>query len=151
MPRPEHDQYVPLGGGLVWTGDGLDTLGELEAGLDLVLDQHFTSDRPLSHDLVVSARLIGFEEDGFHWAWWDLDDAVPAMGAIPTLKWIAGSRVSSPHFVTVDDSADMGQEVGGALTLYDAFTGRVLPVLDDRLVSEFGWIPLGESRIAGTE
>jgi hypothetical protein len=42
---------------------------------------------------MVSVRLIGLEPDGVHWAWWDLQDSVPAMGAIPTLKWIDGSLV----------------------------------------------------------
>jgi hypothetical protein len=95
-------------------------------------------------DQTVSVRLIGFA-DGRQWAWWDLDDAIPAMGAIPTLKWIAGSEVRSPHFLTVDSEATAGQEVGGALTLYDAFTERSLPILDDRLNREYGWVPLGEA------
>ncbi len=137
--------YVPLGQGIVWTGDALDE--PLSAGQEVVLDQRFLSTIPVLSDQVVSVRLIGFEDDGFHWAWWDLDDAIPAMGAIPTLKWIAGSQVSSPHFVTVADSAPAGQQLGGALTLYDAFTGRVLPILDSRLAGEFGWIPLGETSV----
>ena len=73
------------------------------------------------------------------------------MGAIPSLKWIAGSTVTSPHFVTVDHSAQTAQQVGGALTLYDAFTGRVLPVLDDHLAGEYGWIPLGRTHIKNNE
>jgi hypothetical protein len=151
LASSDQKYYVPLGNGIVWSGDGLDELNEFSPGQDLVLNQQFLSSRPLLRDLVVSVRLIGFEEGGFHWAWWDLNDAIPAMGAIPTLKWISGSRVSSPHFVSVDKSAAPGQEIGGALTLYDAFTGRVLPILDDRLVSEYGWVPLGESRTARSE
>jgi hypothetical protein len=97
----------------------------------------------LTNDLVVSVRLIGLEPDGFHWAWWDLNDSIPALGAIPTLKWIAGSAVRSPHRVTVDTAALPGQTITGALTMYDAFTGRPLPILDERITAQYAWVPLG--------
>jgi hypothetical protein len=93
--------------------------------------------------LVVSVRLVGFEEDGFHWAWWDLNDSVPALGAIPTLKWIGGSTVYDPHVVTVDGAAVPGQTVGGLLVVYDAFTGRPLPILDEGISQQTTWIPIG--------
>ena len=96
-------------------------------------------------DYAISVRLMGFEEDGYHWAWWDLDDGIPAMGAIPTLKWIEGSQVRSPHFLTVDEAAPPGQQIGAALNLYDAFTNRVLPILDERITADFAWVPLGET------
>ena len=147
LDTPEAGHYVPLGDGIVWTGAQLQQ-EPLDPGQDLVLEQHFLSERPILKDLAVSMRLIGYEDDDFHWAWWDLDDAIPAMGAIPTLKWIAGSHVSSPHFVTVSSDATPGQRVGGALTLYDAFTSRPLPILDERLTTQYGWVPLGEASIA---
>jgi hypothetical protein len=141
---PANSHYVPLGQGIVWTGTGLSPDQALQSNENLVLTQSFLSSRPVLRDQTVSVRLIGFA-DGRQWAWWDLDDAIPAMGAIPTLKWIAGSEVRSPHFLTVDSEATAGQEVGGALTLYDAFTERSLPILDDRLNREYGWVPLGEA------
>ncbi len=143
--QPGSGQYVPFGQGVVWHGDLLDEDQALAPGQAVTLHQHFMSGRPVMRDYAVSVRLIGFEEDGFHWAWWDLDDAIPAMGAIPTLKWIGGSQVRSPHFVTVDEDAPSGQQIGGALNLYDAFTGRPLPILDERLTAEYGWVPLGET------
>jgi hypothetical protein len=145
---PHKGYYVPLGQGIVWRGEPLSSDTLLLANESITLSQHFLSSQPVMRDHTVSTRLIGFEDDGFHWAWWDLDDAIPAMGAIPTLKWIAGSRVRSPHFLTVDPTATPGKEIGGALNLYDAFTGRTLPILDDRLTSEFGWIPLGLTTIS---
>ncbi len=145
--------YVPLGEGIVWTGST--QLTDVEPGQVSVVNQDFQSSFPVADDLVVSTRLIGYEEDGYHWAWWDLDDAIPAMGAIPTLKWIAGSEVRSPHFVKVSETAEADQALGVTLTLYDAFTGRVLPILDDRLAGDYGWIPAGEYRVplqvTGTE
>ena len=143
FPRgQEGGHYVPLGQGIVWTGDALDGL-TLAPGEAAVLRQRFGSGRPVNRDLVVSVRLIGLEPDGFHWAWWDLRDSVPAMGAIPTLKWVAGSAVRSPHRVVAAADAPPGQALTGALTLYDAFTNRPLPILDERITAQQPWIPLG--------
>ncbi len=150
LTSAEPANYVPIGKGIAWSGNK-PLFSDVMPGQELVLYQTFQSAVSINSDLVVSVRLIGFEEDGFHWAWWDLDNAIPAMGAIPTLKWINGSQVSSPHFVMVSESAQPAQEVGSALTLYDAFTGRPVPILDDRLVSEFGWIPLGRAIVASDE
>ncbi|MCB0000599.1 MAG: hypothetical protein KDE56_32765, partial [Anaerolineales bacterium] len=63
---------------------------------------------------------------------------------IPTLKWITGSRVTSRHTLTPSDAATDGQKMGVTLGLYDAFTNRPLPVLDERML-EFTGIPLGET------
>ena len=140
---PGKGNYVPMGQGIIWRGKTLESDQPLSEGQSITLSQHFLSSQPVMRDYAVSTRLIGFENDGYHWAWWDLDDAIPAMGAIPTLKWIGGSRVRSPHFVTVDPSATPGQQIGGALNLYDAFTGQSLPILDERITTDYGWIPLG--------
>lgn len=134
-----NNQYVPLGQGMVWTGGRLSQLDN-----PLLLPQQFAASQPISQDLVVSVRLIGYEEDGYHWAWTDQNDAVPGMGALPTLKWIAGSRIRAPHLLTISENAEPGQTVGATLRLYDAFTNRPLPILDERLTNETPWIPLGE-------
>ncbi len=139
--------YVPFGQGIVWTGAPLDSAQTLKPGQALTLNQDLRSSQPILRDYAVSVRLIGFEEDGFHWAWSDLDDSIPAMGAIPTLKWIQGSYVRSPHFVTVDPGATAGQQIGGALNLYDAFTERPLPILDERITTTTPWLPLGTTHI----
>lgn len=144
---PGAGYYVPFGQGIIWHGDPLAVGAGVAAGQSLTVEQDLLSGQPVMRDYAISVRLIGFEEDGHHWAWWDLDDGIPAMGAIPTLKWIAGSTVRSPHFVQVDDDAPLGQTVGGALNLYDAFTSRVLPVLDERITGDFAWVPLGETAV----
>lgn len=143
--------YVPFGAGIIYSGGRL-PLRQATApapGAALTLTADFLSSAPLLRDYAVSMRLIGFEADGFLWAWWDLDDSIPAMGAIPTLKWVADSAVSSPHFVTVSPEATAGQRLGGALTLYDAFTLRPLAILDERLTAVAPWVPLGEAQVAG--
>jgi hypothetical protein len=137
----ESGHYVPLGEGIVWTGETVNGLS-LSPGQATVVDAELHSSRPINRDYVVSLRLIGLEPDGVHWAWWDLNDSIPAMGAIPTLKWIDGSLVRSPHRVTVAADAPPGQALTGALTLYDAFTNRPLPILDERMTAANPWIPL---------
>ncbi|MBE7531137.1 MAG: DUF2723 domain-containing protein [Chloroflexi bacterium] len=169
--------YVPLGQGIIWIGDPISNLAvsppPISQSQTSLLSQHFTTTRPLWRDYVVSTRLVGYEADGFHWAWCDLVDYVPAMGAIPTLKWIAGSYITSPHSIdytqesptyetycqsvkpapgapvlAVSDTAVPGQSIGGMVTLYDAFTQRPLPILDERITAQFPWIPLGQTTIA---
>ncbi|HEY1408989.1 MAG TPA: hypothetical protein VF434_08610, partial [Promineifilum sp.] len=138
--------YVPLGQGIVWMGETLNGL-VLNPGQSLVVDQELRSSRPINRDHVVSVRLIGLEPESDQWAWWDLQDSIPAMGAIPTLKWIRGSFVRSPHRLTVNEAAPPEQELTGALTLYDAFTNRPLPILDDRIRDVNPWIPLCIARV----
>ncbi len=137
--------YVPLGQGIVWMGQPFSLPHSASINQPIIL----RSSQPILHDLVLSVRLIGYEEDGFHWAWSDLDDSIPALGAIPTLKWIAGSTVRSPHNLTVDPAAQPGQTIGATLRIYDAFTNRPLPILDERIVNELQlpWIPLGTTEL----
>jgi hypothetical protein len=134
--------YVPFAQGIVWTGKPLPAnMGQ--PGDSVTLEHYFASSFPLSSDLVISARLIGLQPNGVLWAWDDLQDSIPALGAIPTLKWIAGSVVRSPHRVTIDTAATPGQTLTGALTIYDAWTGRPLAILDERITAEYAWVPLG--------
>lgn len=139
--------YVPLGGGVLWTGAPQLNRLRPSPGEEVALTQHFVAARPLHQDIVVSVRLIGYEADGVHWDWWDLQDNVPALGAIPTLKWIEGSRVRDPHFLTVSPDAATGQTLGGLVTLYDAFTQRPLPILDERITEQHLGIPLGVGQV----
>jgi len=141
LDRPS--AYVPLGQGLVWLGQSRDEERSFSPGARVRLSQDFTTARPVLSDQVVSLRLVGYQEDGRSWAWWDLDDGVPAMGAIPTLKWIAGSRVRQPVYSTISPDARPGQQSEPLLLLYDAFTSRQLPILDERITQLAPWIPLG--------
>ena len=144
--QPTH--YVPFGEGIVWTGPLLDTDQTLEAGESAILRQTFHSNRPILRDISTSVRLVGYEADNFNWAWADLDEdfGIPAMGAIPTLKWIGGSVVHDPHQFTIPATAYSGQHVGVLLNLYDTFTNRPIPVLDERFTPAHPW---RESVISG--
>ena len=143
-PFTLHNQptyYVPFGQGIVWSGPLLDPEQTLQPGDSIILRQTFHSNQPILRDISTSVRLVGYEADNFTWAWADLDEdfGVPAMGAIPTLKWIGGSAVHDPHQFTVPTTAVPGQRVGVLLNLYDTFINRPIPVLDERFTPAQPW------------
>jgi 4-amino-4-deoxy-L-arabinose transferase-like glycosyltransferase len=144
LPPPhEGEQYVPFAEGIIYRGASSYSPLQSRSGPRL----HFAASYPIQRDYVVSTSLIGLNPDGT-WAWRVLDDSVPAMGAIPTLKWIGGSRITDPHALSIPEEAGP-EPVIGTLIVYDAFTGRVLPVLDERLAAAAPWVPLGEWPVDG--
>ena len=145
----EGAHYVPLGEGIIWLGEELVTSEQvIRPGQTILLAQRFAASRAVRNDTIVSVRLIGYEADGVRWAWWDLADGVPGLGAIPTLKWIGGARIWDPHVLNVSQEATPGQTLGGLVRLYDAFTGRPLPILDERILEEQPGIPLGKTAVS---
>ncbi len=87
----------------------------------------FQGRRPITQDYSVSVSLVGADGCliGQH-------DTTPAMGAIPTFKWIGGSLVDDLHLIPLP--AQMGNgEARLRLTVYDAFTLRPLAIGDERL------------------
>lgn len=139
--------YVPLGAGITWRGEPQLISERLSAGETVTLAQQFAASRPIQQDLVVSVRLIGYEANAELWDWWDLNDSVPALGAIPALKWIRGSQVRDPHTLTVAPGAPDGQTLGALVTVYDAFTQRPVPILDERITEQHLGIPLGMGHV----
>ncbi len=141
--------YVPFAQGIVWIGGELhedDKVG-IETETAVTLTPTFLSNQPVLRDLAISVRLVGYQPESSLWAWDHSNDSIPAMGAIPTLKWVRHSQVNSPHFLKVDESANNGQQIGALLRMYDAFTNRPLSILDERIISQNPWIPLGNSQI----
>jgi len=139
LPSPDPgERYVPFGDALVLTGfDG--PAGDLEPGAEAELGLRFLGVRPLERDYIVSTSLIGLNPDGT-WAWPNVpDDGVPAMGAIPTLKWIRGSTVLDPRRLTIPGDAP-SIPATAFLAIYDHFTQAPLPALDERLDPT---VPLG--------
>ncbi|RME47509.1 MAG: DUF2723 domain-containing protein, partial [Chloroflexi bacterium] len=113
------ERYLVFGGEMALTGanwkvDGREAVVELEwIGL-----------KPLLRDYTVSVQLLG--ESG----WRAQDDGTPALGAIPTLKWIRGTRVVDRHRMELPEGATGPADI--QLSVYDAFTQAPLSVLDDR-------------------
>ncbi|HET7088429.1 MAG TPA: DUF2723 domain-containing protein [Anaerolineae bacterium] len=109
----------------------------LYPGSQLVLDLRFLASRPLTRDIVVSVQMIG---EGYTWK--TTADSVPALGAIPTLKWIAGSQVADRHVVDIPPDTPPGPATVSVI-LYDHFTQQPLALLDPQLIQQDRSIPLG--------
>ncbi len=121
--------YVPLGGEMAFVGwDHLP--GNARAGEALTLRPRFLALQPLVHDRTVSA---GLRQPATGWE--RKNDGTPALGAIPTLKWVRGWLVEDVRRVELPDDAPAG-EMALTLQVYDAFTLQPLGVLDERLVRE---------------
>jgi len=141
LPLPGSDErYVPIGGEMVLIKAAADTRSLLFAGDQLIYDLHLVATRPLLRDRIISVSLVGLKPDGI-WAWRDLSDGVPALGAVPTLKWIYGSTVLDRHRLVLPGNAPTGL-TQARLQVYDHFTQAVLPSLDARLLSGGEGIPL---------
>jgi len=126
---PEGAHYVPLGGEMSFVG--MDKAPEkVSRGEAALLSPRFLSLRPLAADYAVSVGLAGAEG-----GWESKSDGIPALGAIPTLKWLGGWTVRDPHAVSAPAEAAQG-EAAITLSVYDAFTLRPLNVLDDRLAQQ---------------
>jgi len=83
IPSPR-DRYVDLGGEILLVGVEHRRL----QGDTIRVELHLVAKEPLLRDYVVSVHLT--DEAG---RLLSQDDTVPALGAIPTLKWIRGSSV----------------------------------------------------------
>ena len=92
-------------------------------GSRLTIDLDWLALQPLTADYKISVRVTG--DNGQHWA----HDGVPALGAIPTLKWIAGSRVADRH---VFDLGDYAGPLTFEVVVYDQVTRIPLIPLDAR-------------------
>jgi hypothetical protein len=125
LPAPDRDgRYIPLGAQMVLIAAEYPSV--VEAGSPMTVRLTFVAGRPITNDYTMSVSLFG--PDGTFLA---QHDGTPALGAIPTLKWIRGTRVTDEHTVLLP-----GEAAGSGtlrLTVYDAFTIQSLPVLDERL------------------
>jgi hypothetical protein len=121
---PTHARYIPLGGEMVLVK--AEYPQTLHKGQSLRARITFLAAKPITHDYSVSVSIVGENS-----SWRAQHDGTPALGAIPTLKWIRGVTVWDEHDLSLPPLA------GGRgvlyLTVYDAFTMRNLPVLDERL------------------
>lgn len=125
LPAPAADaRYLPLGGEMILVRAEYPQAAQSGSALQTRLT--FVGVRPITRDYTVSVSLVG--ENGALLA---QHDGTPALGAIPTLKWIRGTTVLDEHELLLPANV-----IGRGwlhLTVYDAFTIKALPVLDDRL------------------
>jgi hypothetical protein len=133
---------VPLGNALWLVGSFVTPAGPVLPGQTLRVSLDFLAARPITADYAVKVDLIG---PG--WQWRVQSDGTPAGGAIPTLKWIAGSRLRDTHTLTVPAGAAPGT-AQLALAVYDSFTQQPLPILDAALAAQGPTLALGTVEIA---
>jgi hypothetical protein len=136
---PSQSRYVDLGGEMLLTGVEYRRLPEDTVRVELRL----VAKKPILRDYVVSVRLA--DEAG---RLLSQDDTVPALGAIPTLKWIRESSIADVHLVPVPVGAQ-ADPLRLSLIVYDAFTMRKLGVLDDRLAKLGPSVPLAQLELGG--
>ncbi len=135
LPVPAHSaRFVPL-------DDQMALIGVSPAsGTNVALDDQllvrltFLSLKPLVNDIGISVRLV--DEAG---QLRQMHDLQPALGALPTLKWIRGSRITDPHPLSLPPDI-IGGVVRGTLVVYERFRGTPLPPLDGRIAD----VPLEE-------
>jgi len=131
LPTPAPDaRFVPLGDEMAVIGA---TAHPVPPGEIMALDVTLVALRPLTDDDAVSVRLM--DADG---RWLDRHDIQPALGAIPTLKWIRGSRVVDRHLLRAPEDFT-GGEVQASLVAYERFRMTSLVPMDGR----FSEVPLG--------
>jgi hypothetical protein len=140
-PRDAAHAVVPLGASLLLTGHSVRPSGPLHPGEALTVELHFLAARPITQDLAVRVDLAGA-------GWRVVSEGTPVGGAIPTLKWIAGSRLTDRRTLTIPADAPSGAAELGLL-LYDAFTQQALPILDRDLAASGPVLPLGTLEIVG--
>lgn len=114
----EGERYVPFGDQMALVG-----ATAWRAGDQIRADLEWLAARPITTDYIVSARVAGGNTFMAH-------DSVPALGALPTLKWIRGSQVTDRHILRV--VGDYAGDATGTVLVYDGFTQQPLPALDER-------------------
>ncbi len=132
-PAPAGSRFLSLGGEMALVGVRITPGAQVSVRLDLL------ALRPLSHDYTLSLRL---RHRGGEWQ--VQEDGTPVWGAIPTLKWIRGTRVADVRRVSLPNGASLEQaEI--EMLVYDAFTLAPLPPLDERLLAQGLLVSLGEA------
>jgi hypothetical protein len=148
LPRPRARQhYLPFGSKMI--------LVDAQLGADWQVGQaarvalRFVSQRPVVLDYVVSVGVQGQVATDAPSDW------VPALGAIPTFKWVRGTEVNDVHLIQVDQIQALdgaGTEAEVSVGVYDAFTTAALPPLDERIARQGrASVGLGRVWVAGGE
>jgi 4-amino-4-deoxy-L-arabinose transferase-like glycosyltransferase len=137
-------RYLALGGEMVLVKAEYPQAAQ--SGSSLRVRLTFVGAKPITNDYTVSVSLV--DENGALLA---QHDGTPALGAIPTLKWIHGSTVLDEHELLLP--LDAAGRSTLRLTVYDAFTIKSLPVLDERLarIGQGTQVTLGALEIAESQ
>lgn len=131
LPAPAPDaRFVLLGDEMAVVGA---TAHSAAPGETMAVDVRLVALHPLTSDDATSVRLM--DADG---RWLAHHDMQPGLSAVPTLKWIRGSRVVDRHLLPIPVDFT-GGEVWATLVAYERFRMAPLPPMDGR----FSEVPLG--------
>ncbi len=108
LPAPAPDErYIPFGDEMVLVGD---TVTQRDGAA--VLNLRWRTARPIVDDYAVSVRLLGPGD-----TWLGMHDIQPALGTLPTLKWIVrDGMLLDPHPYTLTE-----QPTTITLAVYERF------------------------------
>ncbi len=120
---PGDVRFVPLGDEMAVVGV---QASPAAPGARMTVDVTLVGLRALTTDNATSVRLM---DDAGRFL--GAHDCQPALGTVPTLKWIAGSRVRDRHLISIaPDWA--GGSIRATLVAYERFRMTPLPPMDDR-------------------
>jgi len=132
---------VPIGDSIYFSGADLMPTGPLRPGDALTVDLHFVAVRPIVSDYAVKVDLVGPD-----WRWHVTSEGTPIGGAIPTLKWIAGTRLTDRRTLIIPSDAAPGP-AQLSVTIYDSFTQFGLPVFEPGASGQASSAPAGTIQV----
>jgi hypothetical protein len=132
-----HSRYIPFGNSILVTR--VDFPATARPGESITLAVHFLAARPIMDDIAVKVEVDGA-------GWHASAEGTAVDGGIPTLRWIAGSRLIDRRTLTIPLNAAPGPATV-RLILYDGLTQQKLAVLDPRLAPFGPGAPLGSMTI----
>jgi hypothetical protein len=91
-----------------------------DADQQVVIDLDWKALQTLNNDYIVSVRLEG---NGFY----KTHDSVPALGALPTLKWLKGKQITDRHVINIGNYRGV---LRGFVVVYDSTSLQPLPVVN---------------------
>jgi hypothetical protein len=135
-PAAPGARYVPFGDEIALIGVKPVRGQPISSGGTLMVQLAFLTLKPLVSDDAISVSLWA-PEGGLL----DRHSMQPALGAIPTLKWIRGTRVLDPHPLRVAPELQ-GEVVRASLVVYERFRGPATPLrpLDGRVGEVQVWL-----------
>lgn len=140
IPQIQNPHEARLGQGVQLLGHDVNS-NEIRAGGTLQLTLYWQALAEMDVSYTVFTHLLDAEE-----GLWGQMDGIPLRGEAPTTSWVSGEVIADEYDITVDPGASPGDytvEIG----MYDAATGRRLPVSIDGQLLEGDRLVLGQIRV----
>jgi len=112
-------RYIPFANQMVWVGASHTRSNNTSLNVDV----QWLSAQAITHDYRISVRISG--DNGLY----QTHDGYPALGTLPTFKWIRGALITDRHPFTLNNPTDAKL---ASLVVYDFTTRLELKPLDER-------------------